>query len=362
MAKLNSSGRRIRDMKREDLISLLLPLSEKEILYKKGDKQAFMDERNGFFPQDGIVEFAQKDYISQHEGIRYHQSHGEIVSGIHALDLKDVFFNKQTRYSIVPVHRHTYVEINYVYHGKCTAVINGKTYELETGDLCVLDQNVSHTIKPLADEDLVLNALLKKEAFNRRMLESLENSGIIADFVAKAISDTSRHDSFLLLHTNPIPAIRENFENILCEYLDPGIGSKVLIENYLSSFLILLARCYQENKEEQFRERKNPYLTTILRYIEDNCTQCTLEKTAYEFGFHPNSLSRLIRKQTGRTFKSIVDDSRLSMAAFLLVHTAEPVSEIAARCGWSNVRQFYEKFKQRYHVMPKQFRSAQKDT
>lgn len=333
-------------MRREHLIDILMPLNEKEQIYKNNVEKAQIK-------YDDFENRGRKIVIGN-------QINGGLLPYSHAVILDNIYFNRQNRYSIVPVHKHDFVEINFVYSGTCTAIVNGKKYRLQAGDVCVLDQNVEHTIEPLRDEDVVLNALIQKKAFNHHMIEALENSGVIAGFVAKAISDSSAHDSFLLLHTQSIPTIRENFENILCEFLEPSIGSETLIQNYLTNFLTLLARCYQENKEEECRKQGSSYLTTILRYIEDNCVQCTLEKTAREFGFHPNAFSRYIKKETGRTFKSLVNESRLRLAAFLLSHSNDSISDVAMQCGWSNVRQFYAKFKEAYHKMPKEYRDQHK--
>ena len=68
-------------------------------------------------------------------------------------------FNKQTRFGMVPLHRHNYIEMNYVYSGTCVQEINGQTVEMYTGDVTILDRDVVHRVLPTGENDILLNCL-----------------------------------------------------------------------------------------------------------------------------------------------------------------------------------------------------------
>ena len=64
----------------------------------------------------------------------------------------------------------------------------------------------------------------------------------------------------------------------------------------MSLIFIELARCYQGNQEHEYHKSNKNYLTEVLQYMDDHCIDCTLESTAAHFGFHPNYLSRMVRR------------------------------------------------------------------
>ena len=94
----------------------------------------------------------------------------------------------------------------------------------------------------------------------------------------------------------------------------------------------------------------------ILSYIEENCLTATLRSTAAHFGFHPNYLSGLIKKQTGRSFKELIILQRMCQACFYLSNTDLPIYEIARRVGYDNLGFFYKKFESLYHTTPSIYR------
>ena len=72
---------------------------------------------------------------------------------------------------------------------------------------------------------------------------------------------------------------------------------------------------------------------------------------------NPNYLSGYIRRHTGQTFKSILQENRLLFAQNLLRNTNLPVTEICARAGYANVSFFYKIFAKRFGCTPAQYRS-----
>lgn len=338
----------------------MFAISEKELHYKQ-------------HPEDSLVYFSRNRLLK-------HDSHGTsnelfwlpapsntldplyshrvISSGRDHQPIKEMHlaFKMQSRFGLVPLHRHKYIELNYVYAGHCTQIINGKTVEMQAGDVSILDSDVEHKIEPTEENDILLNCLIGREYFTASFLERLASSGPVPRFLANAMTECNDHDHYLLFHTESSPVFRDLFECVFCEYLDPDHCSPGAIDSYMNLIFIELARCYQGAKESEYRRSNKNYLTEILRYLDDHCIDCTLESTAAHFGFHPNYLSRIIREGTGTTFKDLVADGRLSRAAFLLLTTDAPISQIANQCGYTNQSFFYKKFQERYGCTPAAYR------
>jgi transcriptional regulator GlxA family with amidase domain len=73
-------------------------------------------------------------------------------------------------------------------------------------------------------------------------------------------------------------------------------------------------------------------------------------------GLSERHLSRLFAEHLGRTPAQLVRDARLEAACRLLAGTAEPLSVIARRCGFSSTESLRQAFVVRYGIPPSRFR------
>ena len=118
-----------------------------------------------------------------------------------------------------------------------------------------------------------------------------------------------------------------------------------------------LLREFHDNSLENSSGNKHKIID-ILKYIEDNYSSATLESTAAYLGYHPNYMSSLITKSTGKTFKELLIAQRLSQACRYLKTTELPISEIAETVGYINQGFFYRKFQDQYHMTPAEYRNS----
>ena len=350
---------------RKTFREMIFPLSEKELHYKEHPEDSLIYFKN--FQQGGkdalVTEEAGDDEILFFPAPRKQAAtnlHGLISPRLapRMLEKDNLAFNKQSRFGMVPLHRHSYIEMNYVYSGTCVQEINGRTIEMQTGDVTILDSDVVHRVLPTGENDILLNCLMGRDYFKASFIERLAASGAVPRFLSNALNERNDHDRYLLFHTEHSYIFRDLFECVFCEYLDPTTCTAGAVENYMNLIFIELARCYQCNQEHEYHKSNKNYLTEVLQYMDDHCIDCTLESTAAHFGFHPNYLSRMVREGTGSTFKDLVSDGRLSRAAFLLLTSEVSVSQIANQCGYSNQNFFYKKFQARYGCTPAVYRAT----
>lgn len=266
------------------------------------------------------------------------------------------FFNKQTRFSIVPEHIRSYLELKYVYSGHCTAILGNNEILLSEGDFILLDINSIHRIMPTGEKDLVFNFSMERSYFDEAFIHRLSGFGIIEQFLVNSINSNAKHDNYVIFHTKNKPNLKELVENMLCEYLDPGVGAGNVIESYLSILFIELMRSYQIHKEKEYRIQDKNYITEIIQYIQEHCATVSLKEAAAHFNYHPDYLSRLIKKSTGHSFQSLRTSVRMEQAAALLLSTNLPVYQIAEQTGYLNLNSFYKKFEQQYHCKPSVYR------
>ena len=112
----------------------------------------------------------------------------------------------------------------------------------------------------------------------------------------------------------------------------------------------LIQDCLLEKKQEE--NTKEIY--KIIEEIEKRYNQdLTLEIIAEQFHFHPNSLSRLFKRQTTISFYQY-----LQHAYYDLIHTNMKIIDIALNHGFKNVKSFENVFKKEYHTTPTKYRKV----
>src|SRR6185436_11138850 len=86
----------------------------------------------------------------------------------------------------------------------------------------------------------------------------------------------------------------------------------------------------------------------------------TLAAAASAVGVSPNHLNRLLRQQTGLTFRQLLIQRRIELAKTLLRNGDESCTEIALACGFSDSNYFARLFRQKTGVSPTEFRRRAK--
>lgn len=97
---------------------------------------------------------------------------------------------------------------------------------------------------------------------------------------------------------------------------------------------------------------------TVVAYLEANLETATVASVARHFAYHPNTVSALIRRETGKTFCELVTELRMNRAKELVVGSSIPVQRIAEACGYRNVTHFYNLFRRVFGCTPGECRAA----
>ena len=138
---------------------------------------------------------------------------------------------------------------------------------------------------------------------------------------------------------------RQLLSLMIVEYANGGPGSQEVLQMLAYTLTMYMVRQYEE---------ENPQVATggtiedAMDWITSHPESATLENTAAHLGYHPNYLSALLRRQTGKTFSQIKLDARMKRADLLLNSTHLTVEEVANMLGYSSTSNFYRAFRQ-YH-------------
>ncbi|SHT60076.1 DNA-binding transcriptional regulator MelR [Mycobacteroides abscessus subsp. abscessus] len=275
-----------------------------------------------------------------------------------------IVVSKDSRFTSVPPYVHTNVNLNYIYSGKCTYIVDGKTITLQEGDVCIFDKDVIRTKEKIGENDIVINISMSDDFLSSNFLSRLAQQSIVSNLILSAISKNKNHNNFLIFRTKGNEKIKRLFTDFLCEYYEPRMHSQEIINSYLVIIFTELLRIYQDDFAHQKIQLSNDSsgnIVAILRYIEKEFLHCSLTSVAKQFGYHPKYLSYLIKEKTGKNFKELQITLKLKLACYYLVNTTLSIQEIAEKIQISNLNSFYQKFGLTFNMTPKAYRDAFND-
>lgn len=268
-------------------------------------------------------------------------------------------FIKHPRCVEIKPHKHSFLELTYVYAGSCTQVINGKALAMKEGDIVILDTDVVHEIPAVDENTIIINVLFRKDYFNQSILARLAENDLLSEFVIDAIYKPTMQGRYLYFPSHGNDKARQYITAAMCEHLDPDIGSLEAVNCFIVLMFTELLRASKHNPVNHTGSTRTS-VVDILQYVEEHYESTTLVEIAEHFHFHPNYLSRLLKNNFNKTYSQMILELRLRKARLLLENTDFQVRSIAEECGYSNFNHFYRKFKEQYNVTPADYRKQHK--
>ena len=263
-------------------------ISERNCL-QEGESQLELAELDTFLRNEESIETLQREQGKNVNDLNL-AYHLQTPPKIHRGDLfqnGNIHISKHRRYAEVPEHTHDFVEINYMYSGRCSQVINGERVDMEESDVVIIDKEATQRIEYTGQEDILINILLKEETLSTEILNHLASTNnLLSSFLINAAKEKGEHTQFIHFHGGKASRLTHLIENMLLIYFD----------TYSS------ADGYAENE-----------MLGILDYIDKHFTSCTLKETAAHFGYNPVYLSNKLKMYFDASFQELVLQKNLTL-------------------------------------------------
>lgn len=253
-------------------------------------------------------------------------------------------------------HRQDFFFVNFAYRGDYRALSAQSDNEinLQEGD-CYIGQPYSgYALRGDSPEDIVIVGLLiRKETFFNEYLAPLSSDPDLLHFFLEP-KENRFSDEFIHLTVPPDSPIWVLLEQIITEYANRQEDTQKILKPMIFTVMMLLTRVYKsrpaDGKPQSIAEQMSAYMDTRLENI-------TLGDLAARFGYHPNYISALIRRETGHTFSQMLLEKRMKRARLLLESTKLSVSRVAEMTGYGSSSNFYKAYRRYYGVSPREKRS-----
>lgn len=269
-----------------------------------------------------------------------------------------IAFRPHPRFAPFPEHRHDFVEMVYMRSGQTTHIINGGQLTLKAGELLLLAQHTTQEILAAGQEDIAVNFIILPAFFEEVLPMLGEQDAPLRRFLIHCLCGEESDIPYLHFKVADVRPVQNLLDNLISTFEQPTPSRRQIQQSTMGLlFLYLLGQTDHLSPLDP----AHAVLWEIHRYVEEHYKDGSMAELAAKLHFAPAFLSRRVKELTGHTYTELMQEKRLSRAAFLLRNTARTVDEIAADVGYENVSYFHRLFFARFGLSPRRFRLKGKE-
>lgn len=268
---------------------------------------------------------------------------------------KLISIRPHTRFVDFPPHTHDYVEVVYMCKGSTTHIINGDVITLNEGELLFLSTSATQEIRRADEEDIAVNFIINPQFFDK-ILEMLgEEETPLKRFVIDALTHKNTENHYLHFKVSEVLPIQNLIENLIYTLVSGNAPKR----NAVTITMGLLFLELINHTDKLFTDKKtDSILLEVFRYIDENYKDGSLNELASTLNYDFYSLSKEIKILSDKTYTELLQEKRLSQAAFLLKHTNMNVLDISIMVGYENASYFHRIFSKKFGISPKKYRDC----
>lgn len=266
--------------------------------------------------------------------------------------------------NVPPLHGHEFIELVYVVSGKAKHVFEQELYDIQEGEVFMINPGEMHTYSIEPDNRLeIINCLFMPNLIQDTCLRKLGITQSMDFFYVHPFLDPEeRFNHRLHLNSRETYRIYPILEGMMHEFGMRSSAYSTLIRLQLIELLILLSRIYQEKPSginDPVHQHTDYKLLTrrVCGYLERHFDQkVSISMLAKLFNISSRHLNRVFKQETGRTVIEMLHHIRVDKAKHLLMHTDEKVITIAMKMGYEDPAFFSRLFSRLEGQSPAKFR------
>jgi len=254
-------------------------------------------------------------------------------------------------------HTHQGIEILYVYEGSGHVILDDRLYAVHPRTLIIFKPFQLHYIRMDVPPRYTCSLIKVKPTFLEQCASVLPRCH---DLISGFLNDEESSQIFGL-NESQHALLHERFRNldeILRTSNDRPLNEEAVIL-FLFTFFVDLITTIMPNADAG--KPIKPLSTTqhvgkVLKWIDVHYKErYTLDRLAEDLHFSVSYISKLFRRQTGKSIHEYVTEKRLEQARMLL-HTPKSIEAISEETGFNSPSHFIRTFKARFGVPPHQYR------
>ena len=285
----------------------------------------------------------------------YMNERGDVINAELLLEKgKLITVRPHARFVDFPEHSHDFVEVVYMCAGSTKHTVNGKDILLSEGELLFLSRRAKHGIKRAGEGDIAVNFIVLPQFFEYFTTVLGDDDSPLKSFITDCLCGSGGPD-FLLFKVADVLPVQNLIENLIWTLLYDTKNKRSVMR---STMELLFLQLLNHTDSLEYADPKDEAVLSLLRYIEDNYKEGSLEEAAKLLHCNFYWLSKEVKKKTGMTYTELLQKKRLSQAAFYLKNTNINIAEISHMVGYDNTSYFYRVFFKAYGATPKKYRDG----
>lgn len=264
-------------------------------------------------------------------------------------------------------HSHDTFEIYYFHSGDCKYLIGDRIYELQPGDIIIMNGLTLHRANPLPTAPYERSVIEFSREWIRPILSSLNVPELLVPFyklrnflfrdidkvVLVEIMELMKEINLLVLQTKHLSDSNE--EQFLNTRLIEGRASTLLTQLLFKIYELSRERLAQlPPKESEKNTHAERVVTWIQQYFNNNISLSTIADSLNISKYH---MCRIFKEVTGFTVMQYLMSCRINRAKYLLEMVPDKtILEVALESGFDNSSHFSRFFRQQVKMTPTEYR------
>ena len=267
------------------------------------------------------------------------------MSGTSLIQYSDITYPVQGRCIYfnngVPLHWHTYYEVELLTDGEAQHLINGQQYIVSRGAVSIMTPRDFHRYQ--TDTGFTIKKFIFRE-------------GVLTPEATKLLLE--RSSPCLAEVSGGLFAELEGlFDQVIDGFRDTDPLAMLLLRSTVERICVLILQNADIISESKHTGGHTELLNAALVYIGEHFNErITLEETAASVHLSAGHFSRLFSRMLGKSFSEYVKLKRIQYASTLLLSTGMPIDEIAWQEGFPSTTFFNRAFKAQYQLSPMDYR------
>lgn len=254
------------------------------------------------------------------------------------------------------LHQTPMCMIYYFIHGSGNIKIEGKQYNINDGDMIIL--NPAEMFCCSVDPDKYHERIVLH--FSENLLKNFPKdcSSLYAPFLNRE-KGVSNHISADTAKKYSLDVIMKNMLQI-AQSNNPA--TEILTLCKITELLSVLCKVFEENDNEKaVQSTENPFINKILEFLNTNFTkEMSIEAIAEEFNIDKSYLSHLFKEHVGISVWNYVIFRRISYFNDI-VNKGVNIEEASRLAGFNNYSNFFRLYKKHTGITPMDYKRQNKE-
>lgn len=237
-------------------------------------------------------------------------------------------------------HFHNFYEIYFLVYGSCRFSIENRIFDIKKNDMLIIPPGQIHIASDYFEMSnrIIIHfpATILDTAFNKRLKTFRQNNYYVPQKPAY---------------------IAELLKKMQAELLDNDPISDQVSKSYLILLLEYIIRNESSTKLKASQVTTINLTEDLMTYVIDNYQHdISIQDLSDKFGYSPNYISALFKKNAGIGYKNFLLLQRIKNAEYMLITTDKSILEIAITCGFNDSNYFSTIFKKIHGISPREYR------